>query len=143
MSDSTKGTDAEMLDMAQEAAEKAGVEDPVIISREEYEELLKHRPKRNSVEQSDSSLFEDRTSVAAARQLATVLAWLAECELATLSRYERLASSSKSETKRHREIAEKVVRHCVELGVEPNGLMGKDCPRLKERMKEYRRDEED
>jgi len=84
-----------------------------------------------------ADLFETRTPEAAARQLATVLAWMAECELATLARYERLKSSSKNETERHREICNRLVRHCAELGVDPRGFSGAPCPRLKEQLEEY------
>ena len=77
-----------------------------------------------------ADLFEERTPEAAAQQLSTVLAWAAECELATLARYERLKSSSKRETERHRDI-------CDELNVEPRGLSGRKCPRLQERLEEY------
>lgn len=80
------------------------------------------------------TLFEGRTPKAAARQLAVVVAWLMEAELATLERLERLASSSKQETERHREIVRKGLHHCRELGVEPRGLMGKKCSRLADRL---------
>jgi len=81
-------------------------------------------------------LFKSRCPSAAARQLATVLAHFTECELATLERYENLKSTPKSETHRHREISKKLVRHCKELGVQPRGLRGSKCPRLKDRLKE-------
>jgi hypothetical protein len=84
-----------------------------------------------------ADLFEERTPEAAAQQLSTVLAWAAECELATLARYERLKSSSKRETERHRDICDRLVRHCAELNVEPRGLSGRKCPRLQERLEEY------
>lgn len=78
-------------------------------------------------------LFEGRTAHAAATQLSQVLAFATECELATLSRYERLKSSSKKETERHQNIAKRLVRHCEELNVSPEGVKGK-CPRLKKRL---------
>jgi len=81
-------------------------------------------------------LFQDRTPEAAAQQLAVVLAWLMEAELATLERLEQLSSSSKRETERHRKIVRKGVHHCQELGVEPRGLKGKTCTRLAKRLEE-------
>jgi hypothetical protein len=82
-------------------------------------------------------LFQDRTPEAAARQLATVLACLMEAELATLERLDRLSSSSKRETERHRDIARKGVHHCQKLGVEPRGLNGKTCTRLARRLEKH------
>lgn len=82
-------------------------------------------------------MFEERTPEAAVTQTARVLAWLTECELATLERYERLKSVSKSETERHREICKRAVRHCWELGVPPTGLSGSSKhPRLRERLEQ-------
>jgi len=82
-------------------------------------------------------LFKDRTPEDAAEKLARVLAWVAECELATLARYERLKSSSKNETERHREICDELVRRCDKLGVPPRDFNRQTCPRLKERLDEY------
>jgi len=80
------------------------------------------------------SLFRDRVPEAAARQLATVLAWLTECQLATLEGLEGLKSTSKSELARQREICDKAVAQCKDLGVEPVGLRGDRCVRLRERL---------
>jgi len=77
-------------------------------------------------------LFRERTPEAAARQLATVLAWLTECELATLERLRSIKSAGKAETARHQSICDIAVRHCRELGVTPLGLEGRSCPRLAE-----------
>lgn len=71
---------------------------------------------------------------AQASQLGTVLCWLAECELATLARYERLASMPEGQRERHRMICQKMVHHLAELGVIPvNGPMG-PFPRLRRRV---------
>lgn len=96
----------------------------------EVEEIAERAWKKGQRE----PLFEDRTPAAAARQLSRVLAWMADCELATLNRYERLKSSSKRETERHREIVDKLLHHCLDLGVEPIGLGGKKCQRLEKEM---------
>jgi hypothetical protein len=61
---------------------------------------------------------------------------MANCELATLNRHERLKSSSKRETERHREIVDKLLHHCLDLGAEPIGLGGKKCQRLEEELEE-------
>lgn len=82
-----------------------------------------------------ADLFEDRTAEAAAIQLATVLAWLTECQLATLEGLEGVKRTSKSELARQREICERAVAHCKDLGVTPRGLRGQSCPRLAERLK--------
>lgn len=73
-------------------------------------------------------LFEDRVPEAAARQLATVLAWATECHLATLANLPK--RTSKSERARHQSIADQLVFHCAELKVDPRGLLGRPCPRL-------------
>jgi hypothetical protein len=83
---------------------------------------------------NDALLFKDRVPVAAARQLAVVLAWLTECELATLERLSILKSASKHDLSRHRSICETAVRYCRELGVTPIGLEGRRCPRLAEEL---------
>ena len=80
---------------------------------------------------SDDLLFRDRVPEAAARQLAIVLAWLTECELATLEHLRLVKSSPKSAINRHVSICDGAVFHCHELGVSPQGLHGKPCPRLK------------
>lgn len=79
-------------------------------------------------------LFKDRTPEAAARQIATVLAWLTECQLATLEGLEELKRTSKSELSRQREICEKAISQCKELGVTPVGLGGSRCVRLAKRL---------
>lgn len=81
-----------------------------------------------------SELFARRTPEAAARQLAVSLAWLTECQLATLESLELRKSTSKSELARQRSICEDAVRHCYELSVEPRGMRGTGCPRLKKRL---------
>jgi hypothetical protein len=110
----------------QKPVEPSGEDESEIeeIAREAWEEGQKE------------PLFQDRTPAAAARQLSRVLAWMADCELATLERYERLSSSSKRETERHQEIVDKLIHHCIDLGVEPIGLGGKTCTRLRDEMKE-------
>lgn len=77
-------------------------------------------------------LFEDRVPEAAARQLATVLAWATECELATLEHLRMLKSSPKSQIERHYKIASTLLYHCWDMKVEPKGLEGRSCPRLAE-----------
>lgn len=85
-----------------------------------------------------SDLFNNCTPEAAARQLARVLAWAAECNLATLERLQMRRSSAKCEIKRQQEICDDLVFHCNDLNVEPVGLRGHSCPRLKERMEKMR-----
>lgn len=80
------------------------------------------------------SLFEKRVPEAAARQLATVLAWATECNLATLDRLEERKSSSKFDLHRQKDICDRMVEHCFDLGVQPVGLMGRVCLRLKHRL---------
>lgn len=101
-----------------------------------------HRPEEGGGFFKDYGLFDDRTAHACATQMAKVLAWMVECELATLARYERLKSSSKRETERHQEICDRLVRHCAELNIPPEGLDGKACPRLEERLESYSSDTE-
>ena len=79
------------------------------------------------------SIFEERTPEAAARQMAVVLAWLTECELATLERMKEL-KTSKYALKRQEDICDQAVAHCVDLKVEPRGLRGRSCPRLQKLM---------
>ena len=69
-------------------------------------------------------LFDDR--------VATVLAWLTECELATLERLRRLKSTPQSELRRHETICNDAVLHCADLKIEPRELHGLPCPRLAE-----------
>jgi hypothetical protein len=90
----------------------------------------------NSREYSPDNLFIGRTSEAAARQCAAVLAWATEVELATLEYYETLSRPPKHELERHRNISDRLVYHCRDLRVPPYGLMGHECPRLKMRLEE-------
>lgn len=83
-------------------------------------------------------LFNNRTPEAAAKQLATVLAWAAECNLATLEGLQMRKSSAKSAIERQQRICDDLVFHCNDLNVEPVGLRGHSCPRLKERMEKMR-----
>lgn len=78
----------------------------------------------------DYPLFSDRVPEAAARQLAVVLAWLTECELATLERLRGMKSAAASDVRRHESICKDAVFHCYELHVPARGLMGRPCPRL-------------
>jgi hypothetical protein len=80
------------------------------------------------------SLFRDRVPEAAARQLATVLAWLTECELATLESLRAVKRTSKADLARHERICHTAVQQCVDLGVWPVGLRGAPCVRLQEAM---------
>ena len=90
----------------------------------------------------NNDLFKDRVPEAAARQLACVLAWLTECELATLEQLESLKSASKYAVNRHRSICNDAVTHCHQLNVPPIGLSGRPCPRLKERLEEFNKPKE-
>lgn len=79
-------------------------------------------------------LFANRVPEAAAHQLATVLAWVTECQLATLEGLKMRRSTSKAELKRQESICDTAVLHCFELGVTPTGLRGGRCLRLAERL---------
>ena len=79
-------------------------------------------------------LFADRVPEAAARQLAVALAWLTECELATLERLQMMRKPPKGQLARHEGICDKAVEQCFELGVYPRGLRGEGCQRLKDRL---------
>jgi len=79
-------------------------------------------------------LFARRTPEAVARQCACVLAWLAECELATLESLKARKSSSHLDIRRHEGICERAVFHCFDLAIPPAGLLGAPCPRLAERL---------
>lgn len=83
---------------------------------------------------SDGQLFIGRTPEAAARQLAVVLAWATECQLATVQGLEMRKRCPAHELTRHRRIAETLVAQCRELGLPPTirGLSGFPCPRLAE-----------
>lgn len=80
-------------------------------------------------------LFRDRVPEAAARQLAVVLAWLTECQLATLEGMKLVKRTSRSELARQQQICDKAVAHCKDLGVSPGGLRGDTCIRLAEFLK--------
>lgn len=90
---------------------------------------------RPAIDESFNPLFRDRTPNAAAVQLATTLAWLAECELATLEHYRGKKSATQSEKRRHESICATLVYHLQDLGVRPVGLYGRPCPRLEDELK--------
>lgn len=77
-----------------------------------------------------SAMFKNRTPEAAALQAGIVLAWLTECNLATLEELKELKSSSSYRIQRQQTICNTAVRHCIELGIEPVGLSGNRCTRL-------------
>lgn len=77
-------------------------------------------------------LFANRVPEAAARQCACVLAWLTECTLAALEDMKALKSTSVSRLQRQQAICDKAVAQCVDLGVEPVGLRGHFCNRLRD-----------
>jgi len=79
-----------------------------------------------------NGLFLERTPEACARQLAVVLAWLTECQLATLEELRGKKRAPKGELKRQQEICDRAVQQCAELGLKPGvrGLRGFPCPRL-------------
>lgn len=81
-------------------------------------------------------LFKERAPVAAARQLAVVLAWLTECQLAGLEAIAAKRGTPKSELARQKRICEDAVRQCSELGLAAGvkGLRGLPCPRLDEAL---------
>jgi hypothetical protein len=81
-------------------------------------------------------LFRDRVPEAAARQLACVLAWAAECALATAEQIDLRKSASRSDRQRHRSIALTLVLHCKELGVNPRAGLNGPCPRLADAITE-------
>lgn len=80
-------------------------------------------------------LFENRVPEAAARQCATVLAWLTECNLATLEGLRALKSTSAARLRRQQSICDTAVAHCIDLGIEPTGLRGDPCVRLIDLMR--------
>lgn len=77
-------------------------------------------------------LFKERTPEATARQMAVVLAWLTECQLATLEGMMIKRSTAKGELRRQQQICDDAVRQCADLGLVPGvrGLRGFPCPRL-------------
>jgi hypothetical protein len=74
----------------------------------------------------------ERTPESAAWQLALVLAWATECELATLEELKQRKRASKSDIRRHASIAAKLVFNCKDLNVPPKGFCGRTCTRLSE-----------
>ena len=96
----------------------------------ELQQSIKLPPAGRPVE----ALFIDRVPEAAARQLSTVLAWLAECQLATLEGLQCRKSTSKSELARQTDICDYATQHCYELRVEPRGMCGVRCVRLAARL---------
>ena len=85
---------------------------------------------------ADHPMFLERTPEAAAIQTATVLAWLAECELATLEDLQGRSRPPKRELARHQEIVDRVVEQCLDLRIRPAGLRGTTCQRLAEAMRQ-------
>jgi len=85
-----------------------------------------------------NALFDQRTPDAAARQLAIVLAWLAEAQLETLERLQAKARTPKVELARQSGICDLAVRQCYDLGLRPGvrGLRGQECGRLARRLAE-------
>lgn len=83
-----------------------------------------------------AGLFIERTAEGAARQLACVLAWAVECELATLENLQMVKRTPKSELERHKLIVDTMIEQCLDLGIKPGvlGLQGKVCGRLSERL---------
>ncbi|WP_137917168.1 hypothetical protein [Hydrogenophaga sp. 2FB] len=94
-----------------------------------------HQPAMGTAHTSEdpmSGLFDNRIPSAAARQTATVLAWLTECQLATLESLQMRKSTPKSELRRQQSICDDAVSQCQDLGIGPGvrGLRGHGCPRL-------------
>jgi hypothetical protein len=88
-----------------------------------------------------SPLFEDRVPEAAATQLAVaqlavVLAWLTECNLATLEEMLSRKSTPKYSIARQESICEKAVEHCRDMKVPPRGLRGQTTTRLARILRE-------
>lgn len=82
-------------------------------------------------------LFKERTPEAAARQLAVVLAWLTECQLATLESLGMKKSTPKGDLERQKRICDDAVRQCADLGLVSGvrGIRGFACPRLDDALK--------
>jgi hypothetical protein len=76
------------------------------------------------------SIFQDRTPHAAARQMARLLAYFAECQLATVVDLRGRKRTSKSELERHESIAKTLVYHIRDMKIQPEGLYGRPCSRL-------------
>lgn len=83
-------------------------------------------------------LFVDRTPEAAARQLAVVVATLAERHLEALSHLQSKKRASIAALERQRLICDEAVFHCQDLGVDPRGLSGRACPLLAGRIAHLR-----
>lgn len=81
-------------------------------------------------------LFRDRPADVAAQQLAIVLMWLAECQLATLGRMQMRKSTGAGELDRQISICDQAIYHLADLNVDPElrGLRGLPCPRVRERL---------
>lgn len=84
------------------------------------------------LENATHPLFQERTPESAAWQLALVLAWATECQLASLEELKERKRASKYDIKRHASIAAKLVFNCKDLNVPPSGFGGKKCTRLAE-----------
>lgn len=78
------------------------------------------------------ALLSERVAESAVWQLALVLAWATECQLATLEQLKERKSASKSDIRRHASIAAKLVFNCKDLNVPPKGFLGHHCTRLAE-----------
>lgn len=81
-------------------------------------------------------LFRDRVPSAAARQIATVLAWATECQLATLEALQERRSTSKGLLARQEDTCRRLVAHCRDFGLRPSGLGGQLCTRLAAALKD-------
>lgn len=91
----------------------------------------------NSVlDNATNPLFVERTPESAAWQLALVLAWATECQLATLEELKHRKSASKRDIRRHASIASKLVFNCKDLSVPPKGFGGRQCSRLAEYLEQ-------
>lgn len=89
-----------------------------------------------TLEEGHQRLFEERTPESAAWQIALVLAWATECQLATLEELKHRKSASKADIKRHASIAAKLVFNCKDLNVPPKGFLGRPCTRLAEYLEQ-------
>lgn len=77
-------------------------------------------------------LTQNRKVEAAITQLASVLAWATECQLATIEDLTERKTFPKNEFRRHLTIAETMLLNCHDLGIPPGikGVEGYPCPRL-------------
>lgn len=83
-----------------------------------------------------SSLFEDRIPEVAAIQLAMVLAWLTECNLATLEEMRSRKRTPKYAISRQESICKKAVDQCRDMKVPTRGLRGQKTIRLARLLQE-------